>query len=42
VKRGEEVLKGRDANLAELKKEFETYKTKTLPLLMQLGIVEGR
>jgi SAM-dependent methyltransferase len=42
VKRGDEVLKGKEANLAELQKEFDTYKSKTLPLLMQLGIVEAK
>ncbi len=42
VKRGDEVLKGKEANVAELQKEFDTYKSKTLPLLMQLGIVEAR
>ncbi|HVR68682.1 MAG TPA: class I SAM-dependent methyltransferase [Verrucomicrobiae bacterium] len=42
VKRGDEVLKGKEANLAELQKEFDTYKSKTLPLLMQLGIIEAR
>jgi hypothetical protein len=42
VKRGDEVLKGKEANLAELQKEFDNYKSKTLPLLMQLGIIEAR
>ena len=41
VKRGGEALKGREASVAELQKQFVTYKAKILPLLMQLGIVEA-
>ncbi len=40
VMRGDEVLKGREASLAELQKQFDTYMTTTLPLLTRLGIVE--
>jgi len=41
VKRGGEVLNGRDAALAELRQRFDNYKETTLPLMVQLGIVEG-
>jgi len=40
VKRGDDVLKGKEAGLAELQKKFDLYSAKTLPLLIQLGVVE--
>jgi SAM-dependent methyltransferase len=39
VKRGEQVMNGREASVAELQRQFVAYKTETLPVLRQLGIV---
>lgn len=40
IKRGDEVVKGKEASIAELQRKFETHSTKTLPLLLNLGILE--
>jgi hypothetical protein len=40
VKRGDEVLKSREAAVAELQRRYEKYHAKVLPLLIQLGIVQ--
>ena len=41
VKNGDEILKGREAGVQQLQKDYAHFKTDVVPLLVQLGIVHA-